>query len=77
MRRLLAVAMVLGLAACASYPTLDERTALLAPTLVYYAPANTGRAPLVILVSGCGGLQGLQGPNDGACYKVTLQSTNK
>ena len=28
----------------------------------YYAPETPGRAPLVILVSGCGGLNGLQGP---------------
>jgi dienelactone hydrolase len=62
LRKLAAALAALGLAACASHPTLDERTALLAPTLEYYAPANTGRAPLVILVSGCGGLHGLQGP---------------
>lgn len=50
------------LAACASYPTLTERSALLAPTVQYFAPAAPGPAPLVILVSGCGGLTGLQGP---------------
>ena len=53
---------MLGLVGCAAYPTLDERAALLAPTLEYYAPATKTRAPLVILVSGCGGLNGLQGP---------------
>lgn len=53
---------VLGLARCAAYPALNKPTVLLAPTLAYSAPANAGRAPLVILVSGCGGLNGLQGP---------------
>lgn len=62
LRRLCAALAALGLAACASYPTLEDRTALLAPTLEYHAPAKPGRAPLVILVSGCGGLHGLQGP---------------
>ncbi len=48
---------------CASYPTMTERTALLAPTMQYYGPEpGGGSAPLVILVSGCGGLVGLQGP---------------
>ncbi len=47
---------------CAAYPTLQERTALLAPAVQYYAPETAVPAPLVILVSGCGGLTGLQGP---------------
>ncbi len=53
---------VASLAACTAYPTLDQRTALLAPTMQYFAPETQDRAPLVILVSGCGGLNGLQGP---------------
>ena len=62
--RLLAAAVAaLVASACTAFPTLAERTALLAPTLEYYAPdPGGGRAPLVILVSGCGGLNGLQGP---------------
>lgn len=61
--RLLAAALAaLALKACTAFPTLAERTNLLEPTVEYYAPAAGGRAPLVILVSGCGGLHGLQGP---------------
>jgi dienelactone hydrolase len=62
--RLLAAALAtLIVSACTAFPTLAERTALLAPTLEYYAPEpGGGPAPLVILVSGCGGLNGLQGP---------------
>jgi dienelactone hydrolase len=49
-------------AACATYPTMAERTAMLAGNAQYYDAPQGGRAPLVILVSGCGGLVGLQGP---------------
>lgn len=65
-QRLLLLAAALAalvLSACTAFPTLAERTNLLEPTLEYYAPEpGGGRAPLVILVSGCGGLHGLQGP---------------
>ena len=57
-----ATLVAVGLGACTAYPTLNERTSLLAPTMQYYAPDTAGRAPLVILVSGCGGLNGLEGP---------------
>lgn len=52
----------LTLSACAAFPTLPERAALLAPSVQFYEPATAARAPLVILVSGCGGLNGLEGP---------------
>lgn len=59
----MALAATLALTACAAFPTLSERTALLAPTVQFYAPEpGGGPAPLVILASGCGGLNGLQGP---------------
>lgn len=63
MRVLAATFAVATLAACAGYPTLNERSALLAPSVQYFSPAAPRMpAPLVILVSGCGGLNGLQGP---------------
>jgi dienelactone hydrolase len=49
------------LCACQTYPTMDERTQMLAPKAQYFAPANAGPAPLVILMSGCGGLIGSDG----------------
>lgn len=49
-------------AGCATYSTLDERTAMLAPAMEYHAPATAGPAPLLILASGCGGVTGLEGP---------------
>ena len=52
----------LALSSCATYSTLGERSAMLAPRMQYYAPASGGPAPLVILSSGCGGLNGLEGP---------------
>ena len=55
-------AAALVLAGCATYPTMAERTAMLSGNAQYYAPQQQGRAPLVILVSGCGGLVGLYGP---------------
>lgn len=62
-RPIFAAAFVLLFSACASYPTLAERSALLQPTMEYYEPEpGGGPAPLVILTSGCGGLNGLQGP---------------
>jgi dienelactone hydrolase len=62
--RLLGAALAaLVISACTAFPTLAERITLLEPTLEYYAPEPGGGAgPLVILVSGCGGLHGLQGP---------------
>lgn len=62
MRFLAAACAAATLAACAGYPTLAERSTLLAPGVQYFEPATQDRAPLVILVSGCGGLNGLQGP---------------
>ncbi len=62
-RSIAAAGLALLASACASYPTLAERSGLLAPTMEYYAPEpGGGPAPLVILASGCGGLHGLQGP---------------
>lgn len=60
---LLAFALAAMTPGCATYATLDERTAMLAPRMEYYAPSDSaGAAPLVILASGCGGLNGLDGP---------------
>jgi len=42
---------------------LAGRADRLAPYAQYYAPPAGGRAPLVILASGCGGLVGPNGPN--------------
>jgi dienelactone hydrolase len=62
-RSFLAVLMLALAAGCATYPTMAERTAMLAGNAQYYAPPQqAGRAPLVILVSGCGGLVGMYGP---------------
>lgn len=62
-RSMVTAGLALLVSACASYPTLSERSDLLAPTMEYYAPEPGGDpAPLVILASGCGGLHGLQGP---------------
>ncbi|MDP3737949.1 MAG: dienelactone hydrolase family protein [Hyphomonadaceae bacterium] len=63
----LAAIAALLLASCNTYPTLAARTAMLSGNAQYYAPPPAsleapGRAPLVILVSGCGGLVGLEGP---------------
>jgi len=55
----------LFLSACATYPNIASRTAMLAGNAQYYAPSAAppgARAPLVILMSGCGGLVGLAGP---------------
>lgn len=60
--RLAAILSALALQACATYSTLQERTAMLAPAMQYYAPTTAGPAPLVIFASGCGGLNGLEGP---------------
>jgi dienelactone hydrolase len=60
--RWLAVLSAVALSACATYPTMKERAAMLSGNAQYYAPPQQGRAPLVILVSGCGGLVGMYGP---------------
>jgi dienelactone hydrolase len=63
--RALACLLAFAMSACATYPTMKARTAMLAGNAQYYAPPSapsSGRAPLVILMSGCGGLVGLQGP---------------
>lgn len=63
MTRLIAAMLMLALPACETYSSLEERSAMLADRAEYYAPPVSGaRAPLVILVSGCGGLNGLEGP---------------
>jgi dienelactone hydrolase len=49
------------LCACATYPTMEERTQALSPKAQYFAPEARGPAPLVILMSGCGGLVGSDG----------------
>lgn len=52
----------IALSACATYPDMAQRSAMLSGNAQYYPPQQPGRAPLVILVSGCGGLVGLYGP---------------
>jgi dienelactone hydrolase len=59
--RMAAIVGALFAAACQTYPTMQERTDLLAPKAQYFAPASPGPAPLVILMSGCGGLIGSDG----------------
>lgn len=49
--------------ACATYPTMEERSAMLARNIEFFAPPGNGPAPLVILMSGCGGMVGESGPN--------------
>lgn len=52
------------LCACGPTSTVEDRTELLAVNAQYFAPPTPGPAPLVILVSGCGGLIGADGkPN--------------
>jgi dienelactone hydrolase len=52
------------LCACETYPTMAARSEMLAPKAQYFAPEKSGPAPLVILMSGCGGLVGSDGkPN--------------
>jgi dienelactone hydrolase len=59
-----AAALLACIAGCHARPeTLQHRVELLAPYAQYYAPQHAGPAPLVILVSGCGGLVGIDGPN--------------
>jgi len=61
---LLAILAISGLAGgCSERTTLAKRADMLAPYAQYYAPPAGGRAPLVILASGCGGLVGPNGPN--------------
>ena len=66
MRRLaalLAIVAISALASACSRDTVTKRADLLARYAQYYAPPAGGRAPLVILMSGCGGLAGDSGPN--------------
>lgn len=52
------------LCACGPTSTTEERAELLSGYAQYFEPPNPGPAPLVILVSGCGGLVGADGkPN--------------
>jgi dienelactone hydrolase len=56
--------MALAAGACATYPTMDARSSMLSPYAQYYEPEGKGPAPLVILMSGCGGMIGSKGePN--------------
>jgi len=67
----------LVLCACATYPTMAERTEMLAPKAQYFAPETPGPAPLVILMSGCGGLIGSDGkinPNMDKYAKAAARS---
>jgi dienelactone hydrolase len=64
LRAMLACLSAVLLCACESYPTMQERTKLLGSNAQYFAPPTPGPAPLVILMSGCGGLIGQDGkPN--------------
>ncbi len=56
------VVMASGAGAC-TRENLQTRADRLAPFAQYSAPAGGGRAPLVILASGCGGVVGPDGPN--------------
>ncbi|HEX5006032.1 MAG TPA: dienelactone hydrolase family protein [Hyphomonadaceae bacterium] len=63
-RAVLAISPLLLLCACETYPTMTERSEMLAPKAQYFPPETSGPAPLVILMSGCGGLVGSDGkPN--------------
>ncbi len=61
----MAAVLLSGLSACAprAPETVEHRVELLAPYAQYYAPRTEGPAPLIILLSGCGGLVGIDGPN--------------
>lgn len=54
---------VFGLMGLAPKDSVAQRADLLAQHVQYYAPPGGGRAPLVILSSGCGGIVGADGPN--------------
>lgn len=60
---LLAVAALASPAVAGAAQTLTQRADMLAPYAQYDAPPAGGHAPLVILVSGCGGVVGPHGPN--------------
>lgn len=60
---LLTMVALSGLAAGCTNRDLAKRADMLAPFAQYYAPPAGGRAPLVILASGCGGVVGPDGPN--------------
>jgi dienelactone hydrolase len=60
---LLAIVAVWILVGALTGDSVAERADLLARNAQYYAPAAGGRAPLVILSSGCGGVVGAHGPN--------------
>jgi dienelactone hydrolase len=65
------------LGGCETYPTMEERTQLLGSNAQYFAPSAAGPAPLVILMSGCGGLIGADGktnPNMDKYAKAAARS---
>lgn len=65
------------LGGCETYPTMEERTQLLGSNAQYFAPPTAGPAPLVILMSGCGGLIGADGktnPNMDKYAKAAARS---
>jgi dienelactone hydrolase len=59
----LAVVLISSAAGGCAKRDLAKRADMLAPYAQYDAPPAGGRAPLVILSSGCGGLVGPDGPN--------------
>ena len=68
---------VVLLGGCETYPTMEERSQLLGSNAQYFAPSTSGPAPLVILMSGCGGLIGADGktnPNMDKYAKAAARS---
>ncbi|MEQ8935028.1 MAG: dienelactone hydrolase family protein [Amphiplicatus sp.] len=62
--RILAAALALAAAACGEEQTVAERNALLAPAYQLFEPEGDGPFPVAILVPGCGGLFGDEGPKE-------------
>jgi len=60
----LAFALTLALAGCGERQTVAERNALLAPAYQIFEPEGDGPFPVAILVPGCGGLFGDEGPKE-------------
>ncbi len=58
------VALALALSACGEKETVAERNALLAPAYQIFEPDGDGPFPVVVLVPGCGGLFGDDGPKE-------------
>jgi dienelactone hydrolase len=59
-----AIVLAIAAGACATYPSMDARSSMLAPNAEYFEPEEKSAAPLVILLSGCGGMIGSKGePN--------------